>query len=97
MIKMVDTLVNHTAAIYASLAREEDLNPFKHQVNMHSGERRLYDALPFEFNTGIIEQTVRELGMNPQTTKRYLSDFVNKHHVAKRITTGHYRKINVKK
>ena len=97
MIKMVDTLVNHTATIYASLAKEEDLNPFKHQVNMHSGERRFYDALPMDFNTEIIDQTVRELGMNPQTTKRYLSDFVNKHHVAKRVTTGHYQKINLKK
>ena len=97
MIKMVDTLVNHTATIYASLAREEDLNPFKHNVNMHSSERRLYDALPYDFDTKIIEQTVRELGMKPQTAKRYISDFVNKHHVATRVTTGHYQKINLKK
>ena len=97
MIKMVDTLVNHTATIYASLAKEEDQNPFKHNVNLHHAERRLYDALPYEYNTEIIEQTVKKLGMKLQTAKRYIGDFVNKHRIAERVTTGHYRKINLKK
>ena len=96
-LKIVDTLVNHTASIYASLAKEEDLNPFMHNVNLHKAERSLYDALPNNYNTEIIEQTVKKLGMKPHTAKRYIGDFVNKHHIAERITTGHYRKINLRK
>ena len=97
MITMVDTLVNHTIKIYASLAKEDDSNPFIHHVNLNDGEKRLYRALPTEFNSEIIEQTLAQLGIKPETAKRYLSDFVKKHHVAERLAKGHYRKINIKK
>ena len=94
---IIDTLVNHTIKIYASLAKEEDANPFVHNVNMNNGEKRLFQALPDDFNTEIIERTLEELGINPETAKRYLSDFVKKHHIAERIGKGHYRKINLRK
>ena len=97
MITMVDTLVNHTIKIYASLAKEDDSNPFIHHVNLNDGEKRLYRALPTEFNSEIIEQTLAQLGIKPETAKRYLSDFVKKHHVAERLAKGHYRKINIRK
>ena len=97
MITMVDTLVNHTIKIYASLAKEDDSNPFIHHVNLNDGEKRLYRALPNEFNSEIIEQTLAQLGIKPETAKRYLSDFVRKHHVAERLAKGHYRKINIRK
>lgn len=97
MLEMVDTLVNDTAKIYASLAKEEDLNPFNHKVNLNAGERRLYDALPDEYDTEIIRQVVRQVEIKPATAKRYIGDFVNKHQIAERITTGHYRKTNLRK
>jgi hypothetical protein len=97
MITMIDTLVNHTIKIYASLAKEEDTNPFIHNVSLNAGESRLYQALPTDFNTAIIEQTLNQLGIKPETAKRYLSDFVKKHRIAERTGKGHYRKINVKK
>lgn len=97
MMAIIDTLVNHTIKIYASLAKEEDANPFVHNVNLNNGEKRLFQALPDDFNTEIIERTLEELGINPETAKRYLSDFVKKHHIAERIGKGHYRKINLRK
>lgn len=97
MITMIDTLVNHTIKIYASLAKEEDTNPFIHQVNWNAGEKRLYHALPTKFNSKIIEKTLEDLGMNPNTAKRYLSDFVKKHHIADRTGKGEYIKINMRK
>lgn len=97
MMTMIDTLVNHTIKIYANLAKEEDTASFIHNVKLNPGEKQLYQALPTEFNTEIIEQTLYQLGMKANTAKRYLSDFVKKHHVAERIGKGHYRKINIKK
>jgi uncharacterized protein YbcC (UPF0753/DUF2309 family) len=79
------------------LAKEEDTNPFIHNVSLNAGESRLYQALPTDFNTAIIEQTLNQLGIKPETAKRYLSDFVKKHRIAERTGKGHYRKINVKK
>ena len=81
----------------ASLAKEDDSNPFIHHVNLNDGEKRVYRALPTEFNSEIIEQTLAQLGIKPETAKRYLSDFVKKHHVAERLAKGHYRKINIRK
>ena len=97
MISMIDTLVNHTIKIYASLAKEEDSNPFIHNVNLNAGEKRLFQALPLEFDTEIIDQTLIQLGMKANTAKRYLSDFVKKHHIADRTGKGKYIKINLKK
>ena len=97
MITMIDTLVNHTIKIYASLAKEEDTNPFLHNVNLNAGEKRLYQALPHKFDTEIIEKTLYQLGMKANTAKRYLSDFVKKHRIAERTGKGQYIKINIKK
>ena len=97
MMTIIDTLVNHTIKIYASLAKEEDTNLFTHNVNLNAGEKRLFQALPIDFNTEIIEQTLKQLDIKANTAKRYLSDFVKKHQIAERIGKGHYLKINLKK
>lgn len=97
MIKMIDTLVNHTARIYSSLAKEEDLNPFNHNANLSTNERRLFEALPAEYTTEVIQQAIKQLGINPATAKRYIGDYVTKHRIAERISIGHYRKINIRK
>ena len=38
-----------------------------------------------------------ELGINPATAKRYISDYWKKYKVAEFVTHGHYRKTNLKK
>lgn len=97
MMTMIDTLVNHTIKIYANLAKEEDTTSFIHNVKLNAGEKQLYQALPNEFNTEIIEKTLYQLGMKANTAKRYLSDFVKKHRIAERTGKGQYIKINIKK
>lgn len=93
---IVDTLVNHTAKIFASLNKEEDRNIFKHPVNLTGPERRLYDALSDEFTSSNVRETAVALGINPETARRYLGKFVEVE-IAERITTGRYRKISLRK
>ena len=50
----------------------------------------------YHYDTEIIKQTVKALGMNQRTADRYVGNFL-KYRIAKRLGIGHYRKINVKK
>jgi hypothetical protein len=96
MMTMVDTLVNHTAKIYTSLNKDDMHTKFNHHVQLSEAERRLYEALPDEYDTEIIKQTVKALGMNQRTAERYIGNFL-KYRIAERLGIGHYCKINVKK
>lgn len=93
---IVDTLVNHTAKIFATLNKEEDRNIFKHHVELTAPERNLYFALPENFTSQDVKQTAISLGINPDTARRYCGKYVEVG-IAERITNGHYRKINMKK
>ena len=93
---IVDTLVNHTAKIFATLNKEENRNIFKHHVELTAPERNLYFALPENFTSQDVKQTAISLGINPDTARRYCGKYVEVG-IAERITNGHYRKINMKK
>lgn len=93
---IVNTLVNHTAKIFASLNKEEDRNIFNHPVDLSAQERRLYDALPEEYTSTHVRDTAISLGINPDTARRYNGTFV-KQNIAQRITNGRFTKINIKK
>ena len=92
---IVDTLVNHTAKIFANLNKEEERNIFKHHVNLSGPERRLYDALPEDFYSEDVRKTAISLGINPETARRYIGKFLAQG-IATRDGKGHYRKINLK-
>ena len=93
---IVDTLVNHTAKIFAALNKEEDRNLFKHPVSLSDVQKRLFVALPEEYTSAEVKETAVGLGINPDTARRYMGEFV-KQQIARRITNGHYRKINVRR
>lgn len=93
---MMDTLVNHTATIYSYLAKDSERYMFTHEVKLNEAERNLYMALPDEYTTEGAKTIAAGLGMNPNSVRRYLGDYVNKHRIAKRITNGHFQKINIK-
>ena len=93
---MIDTLVNHTAKVFASLNKEDTRNLFKHPVDLSAQELRLFDALPEDFTSTDVKNVAISLGINPETARRYSGKFVEQN-IAQRITNGHYRKINVKK
>ena len=94
---IMDTLINHTAYIYTGLGGEKELDIFEHPVDMNDGELRLYKVLPEEYTTKEAKQKAEEIGINPATAKRYISDYWKKHRVAEHIKNGCYRKINIKK
>ena len=64
---------------------------------MNDGELRLYKVLPEEYTTKEAKQKAEEIGINPATAKRYISDYWKKPRVAEHIKNGCYRKINIKK
>lgn len=94
---IMDTLINHTAYIYTGLGGEKELDIFEHPVDMNDGELRLYKVLPEEYTTKEAKQKAEEIGINPATAKRYISDYWKKHRVAEHIKNGCYRKINIRK
>lgn len=93
---MIDTLVNHTAKVFASLNKEDTRNLFKHPVDLSAQELRLFDALPGDFTSTDVKNVAISLGINPETARRYSGKFVEQN-IAQRITNGHYHKINIKK
>ena len=94
---IMDTLVNHTAYIYTGLGGEKEQDIFDHPVQMNPSELRLFKELPSDYSTKEAKKKAAELGINPATAKRYISDYWKKYKVAEFVTHGHYRKINVKK
>ena len=93
---MVDTLVNHTAKVFASLNKEDARNIFNHPVDLSAQELRLFNALLEDYTSTDVKNVAISLGINPETARRYSGKFVEQN-IALRITNGHYRKINVKK
>ena len=95
-MNIVDTLVNHTAKVFAILNKEEDRNIFKHHVELSASERRIYDGLSENFSSEDVRQTAINLGINPNTARRYISKYLIQN-IAKRTGVGHYEKINLRK
>lgn len=93
---VIDTLVNHTAKVFAGLNKEGIRPVFNHPVDLSAQELRLFDALPEDFTSTDVRDVAISLDINPETARRYSGAFV-KQDIARRITNGRYRKINVKK
>ena len=90
---IMDTLVNHTAYIYTGLGGEKEQDIFDHPVQLNPSELRLFKALPYEYTTKEAKKKATELGINPATAKRYISDYWKKYQIAEFVSQGHYRKI----
>ena len=94
---IMNCLVNHTAIIYSSLAKEED-NPLQMQLaQMTTPELALFNALPNGYTSIEAGEVAKRLGINPDTSRRYLSAFVNKYKVSVRVKNGHYAKTSAQK
>lgn len=93
---IMNTLVNHTATIYSALAKDDEGLGNKRLAELTAPERALYDALGEEFDTKCINETANRLQMNPDTVRRYVGHYVNKHHIAVRVKNGLYRMVNPK-
>ena len=93
---IMNTLVNHTATIYADLAKDDEgLDKPKGYSKLNPAERKIFDALGDNFTKKEIDQTATELGINLDTARRYASNFI-KYEVAQRIKNGVYQKVSSK-
>ena len=90
---IVNCLVNHSLRIFSALNRDND-NPLHPALGtMSSQEQLIYQALPQAFTTEEFRQTAVKCGLNPDSARRYLSNFCNKYKVVQRVSNGHYRKV----
>ena len=93
---IMNTLVNHTATIYADLAKDDEGSDKPKELSkLQPAERRLYEALGDSFTKKEMDQTAADLGINPETARRYATKFIS-HKVARRIKNGVYRKVSSK-
>ena len=92
-LTIVNCLVNHSLRIFSALNRDND-NPLHPALGtMSSQEQLIYQALPQAFTTEEFRQTAVKCGLNPDSARRYLSNFCNKYKVVQRVSNGHYRKV----
>ena len=93
---IMNTLVNHTATIYADLAKDDEgADKPKELSQLQPAERRLFEALGDTFTSEEARNTAITLGINPETARGYTSHFV-KYKVAQRIKNGVYQKVSSK-
>lgn len=92
-LTIMDTLVNHTAAIYAWLAKDEVTSTNKALHVLSQPERALYDGLALVFTSDDVKEICAQLNINPETARRYVGKYVNVYHVAERLRAGQYRKV----
>lgn len=93
---IMNTLVNHTATIYADLAKDDEgADKSKELSKLQPTERRLFEALSDTFTSEEARNTAITLGINPETARGYTSHFV-KYKVAQRIKNGVYQKVSAK-
>ena len=93
---IMNTLVNHTATIYADLAKDDEgADKPKELSQLQPAERRLFEALGDTFTSEEARNTAITLGINPETARGYTSHFV-KYKVAQRIKNGVYQKVSAK-
>ncbi len=90
---IVECLVNHTARVYAVMAKEDD-NPFAlHGKKLSADELRLYKALPEgDFPTADAIDTAKHLQISQRTAQRMLSKFCNVYRIIDPVKRGVYNK-----
>ena len=93
---IVGCLVNHTARVYAVMAKEDD-NPFAlHGKKLSADERRLYKALPEgDFPTADVLEIADRLQISRRTAQRMLSKFCNVYRIIDPVKRGVYNKPSV--
>ena len=95
-LTIMDTLVNHTAAIYSWLAKDDEGIGRSQLSELSQAERSIYEALGEEFTNDDVKKVATGLNINAETSRRYIGKYVNTYHVAIRLGRGRYRKVQKK-
>lgn len=91
-MSIMDTLVSHTALIYSTLAKDDDVLFAVQMAQMSAPESNLFKALDDEFSSDDVKRMAPQVNVNYETARRYLNKYVNTYHVAERVKNGMYRK-----
>ena len=89
---IVGCLINHTARVYAVLAKENE-NPFGHrEIKFTSQESKLLQSLPKEeFSTAFFIEEATRQGFAERTAHRFLSTLCNKYGIVMPLRRGFYQ------
>lgn len=87
---IVETLMQHTAAVYANLLTPIETTTLINTIT--DRQRHLYDALPETFSRSTAIQIAAQLTIPSRTAERWIGLFVSKHNLLTRTAVGHYSK-----
>lgn len=90
---IIGCLINHTARVYAVLAKEDD-NPFaKKGLKLNAEEVKMYKALPTgDFHTADFLACAASLNISERSAQRMLSQFCNVYRIVNPVRRGVYNK-----
>lgn len=90
---IIGCLINHTARVYAVMAKEDD-NPFALKgVKLTADELKVYRALPEgNFRTSDFIETAAQMNIAERTAQRMLSQFCNVYRIVCPVRHGIYNK-----
>ncbi len=91
-LTIMNTLVNHTATIFAALFKDDEGLGHTELAKMTPPERTLFDALQDSFTTDDVRIAANDNHINVETARRYIGKFVNEYRVAERIKNGYFHK-----
>lgn len=90
---IIGCLINHTARVYAVMAKEDD-NPFAQKgIKLTADEQKVYNALPEgDFRTCDFVEIADGMNIAERTAQRMLSQFCSKYCIVNPVRRGLYRK-----
>jgi hypothetical protein len=92
-MKIVECLINHTARVYAVMAKEDN-NPFDNKnIKLTEEQRIFYDSLPKgNFHTSEMLEIAKKLNISNRTAERLLSKFCHVYRIINPVSRGIYNK-----
>lgn len=92
-MNIIECLINHTARVYAVMAKEDD-NPFAHKgIKFTAEERKVYDTLPEgDFETKDFLEVAAKCNVPGRTAERMLGKFKNVYQIVSPVRRGVYNK-----
>ena len=92
-MKIVECLINHTARVYAVMAKEDN-NPFENKnIKLTDEQRLFYQALPKgNFHTSEMLEIAKKLNISNRTAERMLSKLCHVYRIINPVRRGVYNK-----
>lgn len=91
-ITIADTLIQHSARIFATLMPDKDGNEMM-GIKLTPKSEKLFTCLPDKFTRQIVLSMGKKLGISQRTAEKYVGDYVSKYALCRRTGNGEYEKI----